>query len=173
MNYVMQMMLNYQSTPRSNRSKGFVAKHVLQFALFAAFSLWLLYQIRQPNDNGRPGSQLSNEGTSNFLGRKESAGLLNSKSTSIAHSGLTLEDVTNPGEEDDIPQFSKVIEQVEFRIKTVSFKDGNDINTLLPGQDGQPKANKDGSLTLKKSNITFPDENGIPQHIRDKFIGTK
>lgn len=163
--------MNYQSTPRSNRPRGFVVRNVLQFALFVAFSLWLLYQIRQPNsDGGSHGIQLSTDGIPNFLGRKGSAGL--SKSTPNDHSGLTLEDVTNPGEEGEIPRYSKEIPEVEFRLKTGSIKEGNDGNTLLHGQDGHTRTNKDGSLTMGKSNITFPDENGIPQHVRDKFVGT-
>ncbi|KAF5812599.1 hypothetical protein HanXRQr2_Chr03g0088251 [Helianthus annuus] len=136
-----------------------MAKHMLQFALFAAFSLWLLYQIRQPTGEVGAGSQLSNDRLSNFMGRKGSAGL--SKSTVNPHSGLTLEDVTNPGEEGEIPQYSKEIESVEFHTNTGSSKEGNDQNTLL----------QEESLTMKKSNISFPDENGIPQHVRDKFIG--
>ncbi|KAI3701440.1 hypothetical protein L6452_26519 [Arctium lappa] len=163
-----EKMMNYQSTPRSNRPRGFVVRNVLQFALFVAFSLWLLYQIRQPNsDGGSPGIQLSTDGIPNLLGRKGSAGL--SKSTPDDHSGLTLEDVTNPGEDGEIPRYSKQIPEVEFRLKTGS--EGNDRNTLLHGQDGHTKSNKDGSLTMAKSNITFPDENGIPQHVRDKFVG--
>ncbi|KAI7736862.1 hypothetical protein M8C21_014403 [Ambrosia artemisiifolia] len=152
--------MNYQSTtPRSNRPKGFMSKHMLQFALFAAFSLWLLYQIRQPTGEGGVGSKLSNDGLSTFMGRKGNVGL--SKSTLNHHSGLTLEDVTNPGEEGEIPQYSKEIEVVEFRTNTVSLKEGNDQNTL----------SQDESSTVKKSNISFSDENGIPQHVRDKFIG--
>lgn len=146
-----------------------MVKHALQFALFAAFSLWLLYQISQPNNNSEPGNQLSNERMSNFLGRKGSAGL--SKSTLNANSGLTLEDVTNPGEEGEIPQYSKEIEAVEFRSKTESLKEGNDNNTLPFGHDSQTKSNEGGSLTITKSEVSFPDENGIPQHVRDKFIG--
>ncbi|XP_024959924.1 uncharacterized protein LOC112500632 [Cynara cardunculus var. scolymus] len=161
--------MNYQSTPRSNRPRGFVVRNVLQFVLFVAFSLWLLYQIRQPNSNGgSPGIQLSTDGIPSFLGRKGSAGLL--KSTPNDHSGLTLEDVTNPGEDGEIPRYSKEIPEVEFHLKTGSVNEGNDRNTLLHGQDGYRKSNKDGSLTMARSNITFPDENGIPQHVRDKFV---
>ncbi|KAK1437562.1 hypothetical protein QVD17_03356 [Tagetes erecta] len=160
------LKMNYQSTtPRSNRPRGFMVKHVLQFALFAAFSLWLLYQIRQPAGNGGVGGQLSNDRISNFLGRKGSTDL--SKSTLDPHSGLTLEDVTNPGEESEIPRYSKVTEAAEFSSKT-----GNDNNTLSRGEYGRTKGDEDGSLTIVKSNISFPDENGIPQHVRDKFIGT-
>lgn len=140
-----------------------MVKHVLQFALFAAFSLWLLYQIRQPAGNGGVGSQLSNDRISNFLGRKGNAGL--SKSTLDPHSSLTLEDVTNPGEEGEISRNSKAIEAAEFYTKMV-----NDNNTLSLGEYGQTKGNEDGLLTIVKSNISFPDENGIPQHVRDKFI---
>nr|GEU35785.1 S-antigen protein-like isoform X1 [Tanacetum cinerariifolium] len=154
-------MTNYQSTPRSNRSKGIVVKHLLQFALFVAFSLWLLYQITQPNSNsGSSVSQLTNEKISNFLGRKGSAGTL--QSTPIT---LTLDDVTNPLEEGEIPRYSKGIEEVEFRIKAESFKEVNDNNTVLPVQDGRKSA--------KKSNISFSDVNGIPQDVRDKLIGTR
>ncbi|KAI3805655.1 hypothetical protein L1987_28223 [Smallanthus sonchifolius] len=153
--------MNYQSTtPRSNRPKGFMVKHVLQFALFAAFSLWLLYQIRQPAGDGGVVSQLSNDHISSFLGGKGSAGLSNS--TLNPHSGLTLEDVTNPREEGEIPRYSKEIEAVEFQTMAGSLKEGNDNNTL--------SSNEDGSLTMTKSNISFPDENGIPQYVRDKFI---
>nr|XP_043629598.1 uncharacterized protein LOC122600885 isoform X2 [Erigeron canadensis]XP_043629599.1 uncharacterized protein LOC122600885 isoform X2 [Erigeron canadensis] len=158
------MMSNYQSTPRSNRPKGFLAKHVLQFALFAAFSLWLLYQISQPNGSSRPVRQVSSEGISNILGRKGSAGLLESKSTPIAYPGMTLEDVTNPGEEGEIPRYSKEVEEVELKEENVN-------NTLSLRQYGQMNMNEDGSLAIKKSNISFSDENGIPQDIRDKFIG--
>ncbi|KAI3754236.1 hypothetical protein L1987_54015 [Smallanthus sonchifolius] len=153
--------MNYQSmTPRSNRAKGFMVKHMLQFALFAAFSLWLLYQIRQPAGDGGVGSQLSNDLISSFLGRKGSAGL--SKSTLNPHSGLTLEDVTNPREDGEIPRYSKEIDAVEFQTMTGSLKEGNDNNTL--------SSNEDWSLTMTKSNISFADENGIPQYMRDKLI---
>ncbi|XP_076905412.1 uncharacterized protein LOC143561171 [Bidens hawaiensis] len=151
--------MNYQSTtPRSNRPKGFMIKHLLQFALFAAFSLWLVYQITQPAGSGGPTSHLSNDRISNFMGRKGSAGL--SKSTLNPHSGLTLDDVTNPAEEGEIPRYSKEIEAVEFHASG-SSKEENDKNTLL----------RDGSLTVSKSNISFSDENGIPQHVQDKYIG--
>ncbi|KAI3709570.1 hypothetical protein L2E82_39336 [Cichorium intybus] len=152
-------IMNHQMTPRSNRPRGLVIKHILQFALFAAFSLWLLYQIRQPNNDTVPlGRHLSTDRVSNFLGRKGNSGI--SKSTPISLSGLTLEDVTNPGEEGEIAaRYSKGIEEVEFRSKTGSLKEGNDGNTLV--------------LTVAKSNISFPDENGIPRHIREKFGGTR
>ncbi|GKD57791.1 hypothetical protein Tco_1291178, partial [Tanacetum coccineum] len=100
MNYT---MTTYNSTPRSNRSKGIVVKHLLQFALFASTS------------------QLTNAKISNFLG---SAGFL--QSTPIT---LTLDDVTNPLEEGEIPRYSKGIEEVEFRIKAEYLKQVNDDNT--------------------------------------------
>ncbi|GJV77911.1 hypothetical protein Tco_1509495 [Tanacetum coccineum] len=157
MNYT---MANYQSTPRSNRIKGIVVKHLLQFALFAAFSLWLLYQITQSNSNsGSSVSQLTNEKISNFLGRKGSAGILQTPIT------LTLDDVTNPLEEGEIPRYSKGIEEVEFRIKAESFKEVIDDNTGLQVQDSRKSA--------KKSNISYSDVNGIPQDVRDKLIGTR
>ncbi|KAJ0933719.1 hypothetical protein HanRHA438_Chr03g0099341 [Helianthus annuus] len=136
-----------------------MAKHMLQFALFAAFSLWLLYQIRQPTGEVGAGSQLSNDRLSNFMGRKGSAGL--SKSTVNPHSGLTLEDVTNPGEEGEIPQYSKEIESVEFHTNTGSSKEGNDQNTLL----------QEESLTMKKSNISFPDEMEFPNMFVTSLLG--
>ncbi|PWA90805.1 hypothetical protein CTI12_AA096440 [Artemisia annua] len=154
-------MTNYQSTPRSNRYKGIVVKHLLQFVLFAAFSLWLLYQITQPNSkSGSSVSQLTNEKISNFFGRKGSAGFL--QSTPIT---LTLDDVTNPLEEGEIPRYSKGIEEVEFRIKAESFMEVNDDDTVLSVQNGKKLA--------KKSNISFSDVNGIPQDVHDKFIGTR
>ncbi|CAH1448964.1 unnamed protein product [Lactuca virosa] len=144
-------------TPRSNRPRGLVLKYVLQFALFAAFSLWVLYQIRQPNNDIMPlGRHVSTDHVSNFLGRKGSFGI--PKSTPVSLSALTLEDVTNPGEEGEIAaRYSKGIEEVEFRSKAGSLKEGNDDNALV--------------LTVAKSNISYPDENGMPQHIRDKFVG--
>lgn len=153
--------MNHQWTPRGNRQKGFVFKQVLQYALFAAFSLWLLYQITQPNSNSGPGRQVSDAHITNFFGRKGSAGIL--MSTHFTHSGLTLDDITNHREEEgEIPRYSRGIEEVEFRIKPETLKEVNDGNALLRDQDGQ---------TMEKSNISFSDENGIPQHVRDKFIG--
>ncbi|GKF89206.1 hypothetical protein Tco_0263169, partial [Tanacetum coccineum] len=58
------------------------------------------------SNGGSSVSQLTNEKISNFLGRKVSAGFL--QSTPIT---LTLEDVTNPLEEGEIP---KRIEEVEW-----------------------------------------------------------
>lgn len=102
------------------------------------------------------GRHVSNDHVSNFLGRKGSFGI--SKSTPVSLSALTLEDVTNPGEEGEIAaRYSKGIEEVEFRSKAGSVKEGNDDNALV--------------LTVAKSNISYPDENGMPQHIRDKFVG--
>ncbi|KAL4563894.1 hypothetical protein LXL04_027942 [Taraxacum kok-saghyz] len=147
--------MNHQMTPRSNRTRGHVIKYVLQFAVFAAFSLWVLYQITQPTNNNPPlRRHVSTDHLSNFLGRKGNPGI--SKSTPVSQSALTLQDVTNPGEEGGI-------EEIEFRRKAVPFKEGNgnengnDSNTLV--------------LTVAKSNITYPDENGIPQYVRDKFVG--
>lgn len=65
---------------------------------------------------------------------------------------LTLDDVTNPVEEGEIPRYSKGIEEVEFRIKAESLKEVNDKNSALRVQDG--------GETAKKSNISFSDVNG-------------
>ncbi|KAK9071975.1 hypothetical protein SSX86_008406 [Deinandra increscens subsp. villosa] len=153
--------MNYQSTPRSYRPKGFIMKHGVQLALFAAFSLWLLYQIRQPAGNSGPGRQLSNDHISNFLGRKGSAGT--SKSTLDPQPGLTSQDVANPGEEGEIQQNTKEIETVEFNTKRGSLKPENGNKPVSHG-------NEDTPLTVAKSNISFPDENGIPEHVRGRFI---
>ncbi|GJU61328.1 hypothetical protein Tco_1243163, partial [Tanacetum coccineum] len=64
---------------------------------------------------------------------------------------------TNPLEEVEIPRYSKGIEEVEFRIKAESFKQVNDDNTA-------------GSVkSLRKSQTLV---NGIPQDVREKFMGT-
>ncbi|GJR14376.1 reverse transcriptase domain-containing protein [Tanacetum coccineum] len=65
----------------------------------------------------------------------------------------------------EIPRYSKGIEEVEFRIKAESFKKVIDDNTGLQVQDSRK--------STKKSNISFPDVNGIPQNVRDKLIGTR
>ncbi|KAI3714671.1 hypothetical protein L6452_21630 [Arctium lappa] len=159
------VMMNYRFTFKNTRPKSSTTKHTFHFALFVVFALWLLYEIGQSYSKKSVIDEtflihLNQERFSHMFGRKGH----------VKHrvdSNKILDDVTNPGE----------LTEVDFGIK--EHNGGNDEKELTFDGVKEQESLSTTMLTKMKSNnpdlIThsFPDENGIPELVRDKFVGNE
>uniref|UniRef100_A0A5B7BGD8 Uncharacterized protein n=1 Tax=Davidia involucrata TaxID=16924 RepID=A0A5B7BGD8_DAVIN len=146
--------MNYQSTSRNQRPKGFNVKQGFQFALLLAVCIWLWYQTKHSHDKRKDSiqSKLGEEDGSLTLGRKGNAGLVedrnikdNVSSQSHGHGeNISIKDMYSKGPESakgSMPDTSTLIQDKYQQVKETVPSQSHDM------EDGV---------------YSFHDENGVP-----------
>ncbi|KAM7509578.1 hypothetical protein LguiA_020031 [Lonicera macranthoides] len=187
--------MNYQSNGRYQRPKGFKVKQALQLAVLLVICIWLLYQIKNSNNENKDLSlnvqvKLHKEQHALGLGRKGDTGgsidrvdpknekiNIHERREDLKEPKIEYKDSQNieeNGGKDQVDNLNKGVYKDGFKDpkKLVNGKE-NDENlkdTLVKGNDEDKGTKKIALKDDETSNVTvsFNDENGVPQDIKEE-----